>query len=188
MARSNRRTLGRILIPVVVIAVLLMSTVSLAASNEDGITPEMIAAAEALLGLELSITDRVEIIDGLTEYREDYAQLRAFPFDDSIVPSVVFNPIPPGMTFSSERLPFRYSDVDIERPADLEDVAFYTVPQLAKLIRTRQVTSLELTRMYLDRLKRYNPTYLFAVTITEGLALEQAAQADARSRGSELYI
>jgi len=179
MTRSNRRTLERVLILGVAITVLLMSTVSLATSDEDEITSEMIAAAEALLGLEFSGADRLEIIDGLTEYREDYAQLRAFPFDESTVPSVVFNPIPAGMTFSNERKPFRFSDVDVERPPDLEDAAFFTVPQLAKLIRTRQVTSLELTRMYLDRLKRYNPTYLFAVTITEDLALEQATQADA---------
>jgi len=179
MARSNTRRLRRILIPGIAITVLLVSTVSLATSNEDDITPEMIAAAEALLGLELSATDRAEIIDGLTEYREDYAQLRAYPFDESIVPSVVFNPIPAGMTFSNERRPFRCSDVEVERPADLEDVAFYTVPQLAKLLRTGQVTSTELTTMYLDRLERYNPTYLFAVTITEDLALEQAARADA---------
>jgi len=179
MDRPNTRTFGRKVIPCVAITVLLVSTVSLATSNQEEITPEMIAAAEALLGLEYTGADRLEIIDGLTEYREDYAQLRAFPFDESIVPSVVFNPVPAGMTFSNERMPFRYSDVEVERPPDLEDAAFFTVPQLAKLLRTGEVTSTELTTMYLDRLKRYNPTYLFAVTITEELALEQAAQADA---------
>jgi Asp-tRNA(Asn)/Glu-tRNA(Gln) amidotransferase A subunit family amidase len=185
MTRSNRRTLERVLILGVAITVLLMSTVTVATSNEDEITSEMIAAAEALLGLEFSGADRLEIIDGLTEYREDYAQLRAFPFDESIVPSVVFNPIPAGMTFSNERKPFRYSDVEVVRPANLENAAFYTVPQLAKLLRTGQVTSTELTQMYLDRLKRYNATYLFAVTITEELALEQAAQADAEIQAGD---
>ncbi len=179
MNSSRTRTIGRILIPVVAITVLLGLTVRLAAASEEEITPEMIAAAEALLGLELSSADRVEIIDGLTEYREDYAELRAFPFEESIVPSVVFNPIPAGMTFPTERKPFRYSDVDVERPANLEDAAFFTIPELSKLIRSGQATSTELTLMYLDRLKRYNPTYFFAVTITENLALEQAAQADA---------
>ena len=153
--------------------------VSGTAADDEPITVDMIEAAEGLLGLELGPMDRIEILDGLTEYRDDYLQLRAFPFDPTIVPSLVFNPVPAWMTFPTERRPFRYSDVEIERPADLEDAAFYTVPQLAKLIRTRQVTSTELTRMYLDRLERYNGIYRFAVTITEDLALEQAAQADA---------
>jgi len=179
MNHRETRVSARMLATVVGLIACICSNVGLAVSTEDPITPKAIAAAETLFGLELSPSDRAEIIDGLTDYRDDYLQLRAFPFDESIVPSLVFNPIPLGMTFSNERRPFRYSDVDVERPDDLEEVAFYTVPQLAKLIRAQQVTSLELTRMYIDRLKRYNPTYLFAVTITEELALEQAAQADA---------
>jgi len=70
MVRPNRRTLERVLILGVAITVLLMSTVSPATSYEDEITPEMIAAAEAILGLEYSGADRLEIIDGLAEYRE----------------------------------------------------------------------------------------------------------------------
>jgi len=157
----------------------LMCALAGAAADEERITVDMIEAAEELFGLDLDVADRIEILDGLTEYREDYLQLRAFPFDPTIVPSLVFNPIPAWMTFSTERKPFTYSDVEVERPPDLEDAAFFTVAQLAKLLRTGRVTSKELTAMYLDRLKRYNPTYLFAVTITEDLALEQAAQADA---------
>ena len=157
----------------------LMCALEGAAADEERITVDMIEAAEELFGLDLDVADRIEILDGLTEYREDYLQLRAFPFDPTIVPSLVFNPIPAWMTFSTERKPFTYSDVEVERPPDLEDAAFFTVAQLAKLLRTGRVTSKELTAMYLDRLKRYNPTYLFAVTITEDLALEQATQADA---------
>jgi len=179
MIHRRARSLGRMLAMIIGIAACLCSSPGLAAPAQDPITPETIAAAETLFGLELGAADRTEIIEGLSEYREDYLQLRAFPFDPFIVPSLVFNPVPAWMTFPTEREPFRYSDVEVVRPANLEDAAFYTVPQLAKLLRTGQVTSTELTRIYLDRLKRYNPTYLFAVTITEALALGQAAQADA---------
>jgi Asp-tRNA(Asn)/Glu-tRNA(Gln) amidotransferase A subunit family amidase len=138
----------------------------------------MIAAAEKIFSIELTDKERREIIEGLIEYREIYEGAREFTLDDTVVPAMVFNPIPPGMTFSREKEPFKYSDVQVQRPEDIEDVAFYSVPQLAKLVRTRQVTSTELTVMYLERLKRYNPTLFFAVTITEELALEQAARAD----------
>jgi Asp-tRNA(Asn)/Glu-tRNA(Gln) amidotransferase A subunit family amidase len=145
---------------------------------EGEITVEMIAAAEKIFGIELTARERREIIEGLEEYYEEYQLLRDLEIDDTVVPSMVFNPIPAGMTFSREKKPFRYSDVDVRRPESIEDVAFYSVLQLAKLIRTRQITSTELTAMYVERLKRYNPTLFFAVTITEELALEQAAKAD----------
>src|SRR5690606_10641518 len=67
---------------------------------------------------------------------------------------------------------------DLTRPARLEDAAFYPVTHLAQLIRTRQVTSVQLTEMYLRRLKRYDPYLECVVTLTEDLALRQARQAD----------
>ena len=53
------------------------------------------------------------------------------------------------------------------------------MPQLAELIRTRRISSTELTKMYLARLKKYGPKLLCVVTLTEDLALKQAAAADA---------
>ena len=53
-----------------------------------------------------------------------------------------------------------------------------TIPQLAHLIRTRQVTSEDLTRMYIERLKRYENELQCVVTITEELAIKQAKKAD----------
>lgn len=66
----------------------------------------------------------------------------------------------------------------LERPADLEDLAFAPVTELAQLIRARKVTSTELIRMYLARLKKYGPHLECVVTLTEELALAQAARAD----------
>ena len=66
----------------------------------------------------------------------------------------------------------------VQRPQNLEDVAFYPVTRLAELLRTRQVTSLELTELYLDRLKRYNPVLNCVACLTEDLAYAQAQRAD----------
>ena len=66
----------------------------------------------------------------------------------------------------------------VTRPADLEDAAFMPVTQLAELIRSRQVTSLELTEMYLRRLKRYDPALVCVAAYTEELAIKQATRAD----------
>ncbi|MCH7495439.1 MAG: amidase, partial [Candidatus Marinimicrobia bacterium] len=82
--------------------------------------------------------------------------------------------------FETESGNFRYNRPDnVKRPQNLEDVAFWTVAELAELIRTRQVTSVELTNMYLERLRKYGPILECVVTLTDELALEQAKKADA---------
>jgi Asp-tRNA(Asn)/Glu-tRNA(Gln) amidotransferase A subunit family amidase len=154
------------------------SSTPTAAPNEGEITVEMIAAAEEISGIELTDEERKEVVEGLCENLEYYQALRERQIDDTVVPSMVFNPIPPGMTFLREQKPIRYSDVAVEPPNQIEDVAFSSVLELAKLIQTRQITSAELTEMYLSRLKRYDPRLQFVVNLTEELALEQARRAD----------
>lgn len=142
------------------------------------ITLEMIAAAERIFGIELTEWERKRILEGLKENLEAYQGLREQGIDYTVMPCMAFNPIPPGMTFSREEKPVRFSQVDVEAPDQIEDVAYFSVLQLAELLRTRQVTSTQLTEMYLSRLKRYDPQLEFVVTMTEELALEQARRAD----------
>jgi Asp-tRNA(Asn)/Glu-tRNA(Gln) amidotransferase A subunit family amidase len=71
-----------------------------------------------------------------------------------------------------------YAPVNVSVPEDLEELAFYSVAELAELIRTRRITSTQLTTMYLERLKRLGPQLECVVTLTEDLALEQARRAD----------
>ncbi len=95
-----------------------------------------------------------------------------------------FNPIVPGMKIERTRRAFRVSEAPkLSRPHNLEEVAFWPAMHLGELIRTKQVSSVELTEMYLGRLKRYNPKLLCAVTITEELAMTQAREADREIAG-----
>jgi hypothetical protein len=64
-------------------------------------------------------------------------------------------------------------------PTNRAELAFYSARDLGELIRNRQITSTELTQLYLGRLKRYDPTLQCVITLTEELALKQAARADA---------
>jgi Asp-tRNA(Asn)/Glu-tRNA(Gln) amidotransferase A subunit family amidase len=65
-----------------------------------------------------------------------------------------------------------------ELPANKNDLAFYSIPQLASLIINRKITSVDLTKFYIDRLKKWGDTLECVITLTEDLALEQARQAD----------
>jgi Asp-tRNA(Asn)/Glu-tRNA(Gln) amidotransferase A subunit family amidase len=100
---------------------------------------------------------------------------------------VTFHPYLPGERPQGPATPgraLRYSRpaATLARPANLEDAAFWPVTHLSALIERKLVTSTELTRMYLDRLKRHSAALFNVVTLTEDLALEQAAAADREIR------
>ena len=112
------------------------------------------------------------------------------PLGNGEPPALQFQAYPGGTGALMEKLwrdtggnPFERSEIDLERwsgpvPTSEEDLAFLPVHRLSALIRTRQVSSSELTEVYLDRLKRLDPVLLCAVTILEGRAREEARQAD----------
>ncbi len=143
------------------------------------VTAAMLEDALAVSGLEFSAEDREQMLNGINQNLARYAELRRVPLDPDDGPPVYFSPIVPGTKLDRDARPFRPSAAAaVRRPADLEEVAFWPIAQLAHLLETKQVTSVDLTRMYLARLKRYNPTLNFVVTFTDDLAMEQAQQAD----------
>jgi Asp-tRNA(Asn)/Glu-tRNA(Gln) amidotransferase A subunit family amidase len=115
---------------------------------------------------------------GRGDRRNAYEALRATPLPNTVMPVLFFHPLPPSRPIADRPPRFRSPLTDVSRPANLEDVAFWSVSELAALLRTRQVTSLELTRMYLDRLRRHDSVLHAVVTFTDSLALAQAGRAD----------
>ncbi|KAM4107866.1 hypothetical protein ACJW30_04G176500 [Castanea mollissima] len=74
---------------------------------------------------------------------------------------------------------FHYpSLIGTKRPKNEEDIAFMSVLELGELIKTKQITSEELTCIFLQRLKRYNHVLEAVVSYTEELAYKQAKHAD----------
>ncbi len=147
--------------------------------SEPAITPEQIAAAEALLGLSFTPSQREQMLEIVTGRREQYQGIRAADLDNSVPMALHFKvhaaapepaPVPRSTPMSAQP--------SVTRPADLEEAAFYPVTQLAELIRSRQVSSLELTEMYLARLRRYDPLLQCVATFTDELAIRQAKRAD----------
>jgi Asp-tRNA(Asn)/Glu-tRNA(Gln) amidotransferase A subunit family amidase len=140
----------------------------------------MLKAALAISGLEFTDEEREQMLQNVNRSLSQYEELHTFRIPDNVSPPFHFSPLVPGMKINRTRQPIRWSAVsNIKRPPNLEDVAFWSVRHLAELIRTKQVTSVELTTMYLARLKRLNPTLNNVVTFTDDLAMKQARQADA---------
>jgi Asp-tRNA(Asn)/Glu-tRNA(Gln) amidotransferase A subunit family amidase len=151
--------------------------------QEDRITKQMIKEAEALAGLEFTDAERDAIVRGVNSNARNYAQLRTVELPNSVPPAVQFDPVLPGMKLPLEKRTPRYSRASgVKRPSNLEQLAFFPVMHLAELIRTRQVSPVELTEMYLQRLKTHGPKLEAVITLTEERALAQARQTDAEIR------
>jgi Asp-tRNA(Asn)/Glu-tRNA(Gln) amidotransferase A subunit family amidase len=143
------------------------------------ITLDMLKAAERLAGLEFTDAQRELLIDDVNNHLTQYENLRKIPLANSVVPCLRFSPVLPEMKFDMVRRPMKMSTQPaVHRPSNLEDVAFWPARDLAALLATRQVRSVELTEMYLARLKRYSSKLEFLITPTDDLAMKQARQAD----------
>jgi Asp-tRNA(Asn)/Glu-tRNA(Gln) amidotransferase A subunit family amidase len=148
-------------------------------SGQGRVTAEMLKSALALSGLEYDAEARQAMLRGVNQNLERYEKLREVDIPDDVGPPFHFSALVPGMTVDRTRRPFRPSAVrGLKRPANLEDVAFWPVRHLAELVRTKQVSSVELTQMYLARLRRLNAKLNCVVTFLDDLGLKQAAQAD----------
>jgi Asp-tRNA(Asn)/Glu-tRNA(Gln) amidotransferase A subunit family amidase len=151
---------------------------SQAAQPTQRVTKEMMHAAEQLIGIELNDAQETMALRGVNQALAGYETLRKIEVPLDTEPATAFHPALPGKKFDWKPIKFRLTKQEIPKYSSLEEVAFFTATQLAELVRTRQVSSVDLTRMYLGRLKRYGPKLLCVVTLTEELALKQAAEAD----------
>ena len=165
---------------------LLPTALASAASDGESITVEMMEQAEKIAGLKFSAGERREVVEILNHSREVYQELRGLRMAPETPLSLYFNPLPPGFDHPSAGGGFKPSEERIEAPSRLEEVAFYPVTHLARLLKERKITSLDLTRMYLARLKKYDAILKCVVTLTEDLALAQAERAD-RETAAGLY-
>jgi Asp-tRNA(Asn)/Glu-tRNA(Gln) amidotransferase A subunit family amidase len=137
------------------------------------------AAAEKLAGLRFNEAKRDSMLDDLKDNLASYRKLRELHLDNGVPPALNFNPVPVGMRFDAQRKPFVMSATKKPTaPANLEELAFASLGELAELLRTRKITSTQLTQMYLGRLKKYGPKLECVITLTEEPALKQARRAD----------
>ncbi|MFQ5679511.1 MAG: amidase [Gemmatimonadota bacterium] len=178
------------------------------AVQEGGLSTETIAAAEKILSLEFTEEQRELMLQSLERQLDGFETLRSVELPNSVPPAFRFDPRPgpgedggptaraPGLAASPAgqgaadgqgagvrgrpaappadtwKLP------ETELPRSEEDLSFLSAAELAVLLRDRKVSSTHLTRLYLDRLKRYGPVLEAVVTLTEERALDRAGRAD----------
>jgi Asp-tRNA(Asn)/Glu-tRNA(Gln) amidotransferase A subunit family amidase len=155
------------------------------------VTPELIQQAEWIAGITLTDEERKAIATTVERDQRRFETLRKVELTNRVPPAMAFFAAPPQEAGGDVRrdLIHPIESAAPEKPQADEDLAFMPVTELSALVRTRAVTSVELTKVYLSRLKRYDELLKCVVTLTEELAMEQAERADreiaaGRYRGS----
>jgi Asp-tRNA(Asn)/Glu-tRNA(Gln) amidotransferase A subunit family amidase len=144
------------------------------------ISVEMVREAARLAGLTLSDEECAELTSSLSSLAKHAEEIDKPTLTNASPLPIHFDPRPPGLplpprppaVFEIEPAPA------VKRPKNLEAVAFWPVTHLAHLLRTRQTSSVELTTMYLERSKRYNPQLNCVASLTEERAISEARAAD----------
>ena len=125
------------------------------AEGELPFTKSDIASAQKLIGLEFSDSEIDSMQADLGDYLKGYDELRKMNIPNEIPPALVMNPVPgqyPRASAGKKSPTIHWTKPgNVKRPANLEEVAFWSVRDLAELIRTKQVSSTELTQMYLAK-------------------------------------
>jgi Asp-tRNA(Asn)/Glu-tRNA(Gln) amidotransferase A subunit family amidase len=164
------------------IATLIASEAGIAVGQQDvpsRVSKEQLKAALEAIGLEFTEAQREQMLPGVNRALNSYDALRKIDVPLDTEPAFHFRPSLPGMepkARASKFLPTRVTKLATFK--DPEELCFLPVTELAALVRARKITSTELTKMYLARLKKYSQKLLCVITMTEELALEQAARAD----------
>ena len=123
--------------------------------------------------------ERDSFFSGLQDYQKAIQAIHQYKLDNRVGMSLIFDPIPPGFQLEITQRPIDWGlSKKIILPENRNELAFYPVYKLAALIKSRKITSLELTKLYLDRLKKYSDTLQCSTEILEETALKQAKKAD----------
>ena len=148
-------------------------------TKKDSIVKEDIIHAEEIIGLDFTEPERDSLLDNTRYHLSSYKKIREVGIDNSVAPAIQFNPLPGWMEITKvQKRPNWDIPKDVKMPENKSKLAFYSLAELASLFQSQQITSVELTEFYLDRLKKYGDTLKCVITLTEELALEQARKAD----------
>lgn len=155
-------------------------------SSGADITVETIASAEEVAGITFDPAERELMLDGLKQQEQRIEALHKVVLPNSVSPAIVFDPLPPGKKIATEsRRPMVRSKVAHRAVPAEDELAFLPVTELSELVRRKRVTSVQLTQMYLARLKKYDPVLKCVISLTEERALKQAYAADTEIRNGK---
>lgn len=150
-----------------------------ATAYTQDISVSEIPPAEKMAGLQFSPAQRDSMVNQLNYNLKIYQYLHGFDLQNSVPLPQWFDPVLPQMTFPTKQDAIKYSiPVKVAMPADTNQLAFYSIAQLSSLLRQHKITSVQLSRFFINRLKKHGDTLHCVISLTEDIAMRQAKLAD----------
>ena len=147
---------------------------------QDSITKSDLISAAKLFDLSFTQKEIDTMYDGVKENLGNYKLMHKLSLNINVPLSLWQNPVLPGMKFAEKQEPINWNiPNNVSLPKDKNELAYYSVLQLASLIKNKKISSVELTAYFIDRLKKYSDTLHCVISLTEDIAMQQAKQADA---------
>ena len=116
-----------------------------------------------------------DVIDNIANFKA----MHNLPLANSVPLSMWQTPVLPGMHFNEVQKPILWKlDNTVKLPANKNDLAFYSIEQLASLIKNKKISSLALTQFFIERIKKWGDTLQCVISLQEDMAYEQAKKAD----------
>jgi hypothetical protein len=170
---------GKTYFPFLFLIIITLGLLSAGIILDNAINRESVTQAEKIIGLNLNNAERDSLIESLNDHLKNYRNIRESILSNDILPSLIFNPVPPGFRINNKQDQIDFSRYDnLSLPMNKEDLAWYSIGQLSELIRTKKISCVELTKFYLDRLKKYSTRLNCVVTLTEDYAIGRAVELD----------
>lgn len=155
-----------------------LSTV-LAQPPQAGVDTVLITPAAQLIDVTFSPAEKDSMKGNLRNRQRTYERMHQRNLDNSQPFPFTFNPAPAGFRIPVKQQPIVWDlPKNISVPADKNELAFYSVLQLAALIKNKKISSVELTTFFIGRLKKWGDSLHCIINLTEDIALQQARQAD----------
>ncbi|MCX6332469.1 MAG: amidase [Bacteroidetes bacterium] len=153
------------------------------------ITPRLLAQDISIQKTDLISTSKIfdlqfspKEIDTLYSDVKDnllnYKAMHQLSLNNNVPLSLWQTAILPNMTLNKKQNPIQWKTTVTELPTNNNDLAFYSIEQLAYLIQHKKISSLKLTQFFIERLKKWGDTLQCVISLQEDIAYQQAKKAD----------
>lgn len=160
-------------------AILIAILMGLNSYAQDTIAKQDIVSAAKLFDLQYNNKEVDTMYAGIKDNLKVYKDMHQTSLNNGLPMSLWQSPAVPGMQVETKQNSIKWKfNKNISLPANKADLAFYSIAELSVLIKTKQISSVELTQFFIDRIKQYADTLQCVISITESIALEQAKAAD----------
>ncbi|HRP17244.1 MAG: amidase [Chitinophagaceae bacterium] len=146
--------------------------------GQQTIDTQDIHAASKIISMDFTTSEADSMLGTLQSRARVYHKMHQYNLANATPLTLTFSPLLPDMKQDNRQRDVKFHLPTTQMPANRSELAFYSIPQLASLIKSRKISSVALTKFFINRLKKFGDTLHCVISITEDIAMKEAAEAD----------